>query len=595
MSCSTVEHLSHPRHPLVLKEDVVIGVEATCSVCNNPVLGSPTYTCTLRVDIGCQDFYLHKSCAELPKQIIRHKQDQHPLGLLPRAGYYVCDICHNSVKFSYACVDCDFDICVICAFAFEDRVISHQGHPEHTLTLLREALFKCDACWEKATDYSYVCLPCDVWIHKKCASSPPIIPAPTYHHHPLTLIFSIPQMHRNFIRYCVLCKEVIWKRCWSYYCQKCTLFVHLKCSTSTTEGNDIGDNEAADLVQFPLPDEESLLDLIITQCSKFLDETHGEGDNSSEPHIIEEHWSHWNHPLQLHQFTVDVDDDDNDDRRVLICDGCVQPISIRRPNYYACIECGFFLHSFCANKMPDELPVGASPLHPHHSLSLWQQYKFYSFVTCGICQYPTNGFYYQCQICDMRFDIRCVFLPTRIRHKSHKDHSLVQTQPLDKKCDASGINFDGMRYACETCSRFQISLVCAFYPSRMEHRYEEDHSLILRHPPFFYEGVFYCQICEEQVNNQEWLYNCEKCDQSFHAECVRWYESIKLGRRIKHSSGDQEHTLTLVIKKTLRKKSPPYLCGICGKGYRLLCFLECQGCGYLACVVCIRRVHGTGK
>ena len=44
-------------------------------------------------------------------------------------------------------------------------------------------------------------------------------------------------------------------------------------------------------------------------------------------------------------------------------------------------------------------------------------------------------------------------------------------------------------------------------------------------------------------------------------------QSIKVERRIKHNFGNQEHTLTLVLKKTQRKNSPPYLCGICGHGH----------------------------
>ena len=236
MSCSTLEHFSHPNHSLILKDDVVIRADATCSVCYKSVVGTPTYTCSTD-NIACQNFYLHKSCAELPEQIIRDKQDKHPLTLQPRSKHCNCDVCKSRVQISYACKDCDFDVCVACAlfssFDPEQRVIRHQGHEEHTLTLQRQAFFRCDACWEESNDYSYVCLACDFWIHKKCAASPPIIPAPTYHHHPLTLIFAIPDMHCYFTRYCPICKERVQFLCWSYYCQKCTLFVHLKCSTST--------------------------------------------------------------------------------------------------------------------------------------------------------------------------------------------------------------------------------------------------------------------------------------------------------------------------------------------------------------------------
>ena len=94
--------------------------------------------------------------------------------------------------------------------------------------------------------------------------------------------------------------------------------------------------------------------------SKFQVEIQDDDENKAtistvndDPRIIVGHWSHEEHPLELLQFTVSVDDNDDDDndKRVLICDGCVQPITSSHPSYYACIECGFFLHFFCANKL----------------------------------------------------------------------------------------------------------------------------------------------------------------------------------------------------------------------------------------------------
>lgn len=78
----------------------------------------------------------------------------------------VCDICDNEIKFAYACEDCNFDVCVDCAFARpsdEHRVFfCHEGHPEHALTLLQgEASFLCDACREEFRDFSYVCVDCN--------------------------------------------------------------------------------------------------------------------------------------------------------------------------------------------------------------------------------------------------------------------------------------------------------------------------------------------------------------------------------------------------------------------------------------------------
>ncbi|XP_017233803.2 protein VACUOLELESS GAMETOPHYTES-like [Daucus carota subsp. sativus] len=113
MSGSTVEHFSHPEHLLKLKEDVVIEADATCSVCDQSVIGSPTYTCSSN-KIGCESFYLHKSCAQLPTEIVRPTKDQHPLALQPKPVGSFCDICSRDVKFAYACDDCNMDICIIC-------------------------------------------------------------------------------------------------------------------------------------------------------------------------------------------------------------------------------------------------------------------------------------------------------------------------------------------------------------------------------------------------------------------------------------------------------------------------------------------------
>ena len=227
-----MEHFSHPKHPLILREDDDFRENDICCVCNKPVLASPTYICTSSDHSDCQSFYLHKSCAELPTIIDHHKHNQHPLTLLARPDEYICDVCSCLVKFAYACEECTVDVCVFCGL--EQRVLCHEGHQQHKLTLMnREALFKCDACGEEDKDSSYVCTTCEFWIHKTCALSPYIIPTQAYHHHPLFLIYSIPQMHRQFERECNICHEVVYNINWMYYCHKCTYFVHMRCAMSS--------------------------------------------------------------------------------------------------------------------------------------------------------------------------------------------------------------------------------------------------------------------------------------------------------------------------------------------------------------------------
>lgn len=200
---STLQHFSHPKHPLVLKENAVLGVNAKCSVCDKTVIGSPTYTCCSNAT-DCQSFYLHKTCAEFPQQINHDCHNQHPLVLQPPVFGFPCDVCFDRVKYAYECEHCQFLLCVLCTF--EPRMLCHEGHPEHTLKLMHmRALFTCDACYEEAEDSSYACTTCELWIHKRCALTPLIIPTTTYHHHPLYLIYSIPDMHRYFERLCTLC------------------------------------------------------------------------------------------------------------------------------------------------------------------------------------------------------------------------------------------------------------------------------------------------------------------------------------------------------------------------------------------------------
>ncbi|KAL1825805.1 uncharacterized protein LOC108213565 [Daucus carota subsp. sativus] len=583
-------------HSLSLQEDFILGENAACNICKKRVLGSPTYTC-----VDCQNFYLHKSCAEFPQQINHHKHTSHPLSLFPRsADGCTCDICGRDIKVSYACVDCDFDVCVFCAL--EPRVLHHQGHKEHALTLMnKESLFECDACQEEAKDSSYVCTTCEFWIHKSCAYSPLIIPSPTYHNHPLALVYSVPDIHLFFSQYCGICRRYVCPSYWVYYCHKCTYFVHMKCSTSTIsmvteiEADDDVDNQP-DLVLFPLPSQESIFDLLVTRCCESEDNFKGKGEimsiTSSDPHVIEKHWSHEIHPLQQLQFTIyeDDSDDSDDDRRGLICNGCVQPITVSYPSYYACIQCGFFLHSLCATKLPQNLPVGALHVHPEHSLLLQMKDKFYDIVSCGVCKYSTNGFYYHCQDCDICVDIRCAFLPARIKYKSHKHHSLVQRPSSNSTCSVTRYkNKVGMEYACETCSNFQIHISCAIVPSKMEHKYDV-HPLTLKIPPFFFEGAFYCEICEERVNNQELLYHCRESEHSYHYYCGFLVSNIKLGGTIKVFIQGKPHTLALVSKRPTRKKST-YTCSLCSGFYYNLCFiLECDGCGFLACLKCAQKL-----
>ena len=131
-----------------------------------------------------------------------------------------------------------------------------------------------------------------------------------------------------------------------------------------------------------------------------------------------------------------------------------------------------------------------------------------------------------------------------------------------------------------------------FTPSTMKHKYD-DHLITLRYPPFFYEGVFYCELCEERVNNQWWLYHCDESDHSFHSGCLcmQW-RRIKLGGTIILWKNVKKHTFVYVYKQNVRKNSPLYKCDVCGRGYTDGLYLECEGCGVLICPECMTKIEG---
>lgn len=236
------------------------------------------------------------------------------------------------------------------------------------------------------------------------------------------------------------------------------------------------------------------------------------------------HESHREHALLLLE-EFDQSFKNNDDAEIL-CDGCVKPVSTAHP-FYGCIGCNFFLHEVCA-ELPPELPVGECPCHPEHSLSKHRVDNFFNCVQCATCNLSTNGFYFRCETCEITVDTGCAFLPTKIKHKSHK-HPLVQHASecfLCKACDR--FIFSKMEFMCETCNSFRIHIDCAQYPSRVRHRWDP-HLVPLKYPPFFCQGIIYCEICEEEVDPKLWLYHCGECDQSFHTYCLNPPHNVKLG------------------------------------------------------------------
>ncbi|CAK9143413.1 unnamed protein product [Ilex paraguariensis] len=99
-------HFSHD-HPLNFKDvQKNEGTDVLCYGCKKPILDH-AYCCR-----EC-DYFLHKSCAELNREIKDPIHPEHLLTLDAGSSSYICDACKQGWdRFIYCCYQCDFGICM---------------------------------------------------------------------------------------------------------------------------------------------------------------------------------------------------------------------------------------------------------------------------------------------------------------------------------------------------------------------------------------------------------------------------------------------------------------------------------------------------
>ncbi|CAK9179585.1 unnamed protein product [Ilex paraguariensis] len=197
-------------------------------------------------------------------------------------------------------------------------------------------------------------------------------------------------------------------------------------------------------------------------------------------------WSH-EHPLLL--FDVQNINEVKDDK--ILCNACVQRISLP---FYGCRQCNYFVHLGCAH-LPEEVQ---HPSHPEHLLELGRFTNIYSLFRCGCCTLYSNGFFYECQTCNFQVDIKCAFLPSTIKHESHK-HPLLQTEGSHHVCKSCNHESSRFIFRCDTCN-FNLDYDCALFPKTIKHRWDRHPFILTYHPPNDHLDEFYCEFCEEEIN-----------------------------------------------------------------------------------------------
>ncbi|GLT44703.1 hypothetical protein SLA2020_185880 [Shorea laevis] len=263
-----LDHFSHP-HPLVLVEEEIGRITGIyyCLACRDLVEGS-YYDCSE------SDFYLQKSCAELPREInhpfhldhplilyekrprypsvgpgfflhqkcfelpieINHPSHRkHSLTLLPNPPPHLekcsCHLCTKAYKgFIYCCSLCEFGIMIKYTFS-DHKVIKSLNHGHPFILVSKPFSFVCNAC---GTDgeycFPYVCTECDIAVHKDCISLPQKIKI-TRHKHPIFHIYFLAN-YKGKNNMCRICRDEINMEYGSYHSLQCDYLVHVNCATA---------------------------------------------------------------------------------------------------------------------------------------------------------------------------------------------------------------------------------------------------------------------------------------------------------------------------------------------------------------------------
>ncbi|XP_010544531.1 PREDICTED: uncharacterized protein LOC104817156 [Tarenaya hassleriana] len=165
---------------------------------------------------------------------VRHPGHTHPLRLFKAKDEHevVCSGCElELVGPAFKCTksECDYFLHKSC---FElPRQTYHKSHPDHPLTLVHsppysQSIYTCDACGEYGTGFTYSCSECQFDVHVGCVSLPETMERDD-HEHPLTLLYCSPYKDNVGDFVCDVCRETVPENFWVYYCKECDYGTHV--------------------------------------------------------------------------------------------------------------------------------------------------------------------------------------------------------------------------------------------------------------------------------------------------------------------------------------------------------------------------------
>ncbi|XP_016707837.1 uncharacterized protein [Gossypium hirsutum] len=189
-------------------------------------------------------YYMHKTCTNLPWEVLHPLHPHHSLKLLSevRGKVFSCDGCRDvTAGFAYACSMCGFMLDVKCALLRvpkietqrlkemeERRPKSCLFNKAYQLSFFNiKAIFDecCSFCQRYVKGPAYSCSDCDVFLHESCLGFPREMKLQFHPLHPFHSLLD------NSSKICHLCKREIWYDI-CYSCVQCDLHLHASCAKS---------------------------------------------------------------------------------------------------------------------------------------------------------------------------------------------------------------------------------------------------------------------------------------------------------------------------------------------------------------------------
>ncbi|OWM66987.1 hypothetical protein CDL15_Pgr000439 [Punica granatum] len=537
-AANTPSLLQHPfhEHALIFQE-LSESFHLKCKICGFSVKGGPAYHC-----IEYCEFFLHKSCAELPPEIQHPSHPQHPLVFSSCSSQrFRCYGCRNALRGKrYQCYDCEIHLHAGCAAAtlpppkeeeehkdeqkhkdkdhHEEDMIEHfaHNHPLASFHVDAPNYIRCWACERRISGRVYGCRACIFVLHESCALAPrEIMNHPFHPQHPLTLLADLKCK--------IECDVCQYKPPFAYNCNECDFFLDVKCAVS---------------IVHPPPRDH--------------DQSRSTDDRRDQIH-------HFSHPHQLTSFHTKPEFPAR-------CDVCKEGIS---GDFYCCPYCLFLLHPSCA-ELTEEI---VHPLHPDHPL-IWQEGR----LKCSFCPDYVDDFGFKCGECSFCLHLECALqtlsatkeeltLKSELLHKHPmRLQSLTGRPGYRSVCIVcSELAAEGLFYVCTNNCDLMIHKTCAELPRESEHPIHPQHPLLLSSEPLDKSNT--CFACLESCGG--FTYYCDYCKIQFHAHCAMRRPTLKHPRH--------EHSLSYFDK--IGRELYRAQCNVC-YDYCRIDFYRCVPCNY---------------